>query len=74
MDELQPYEQRFIAEYKELSERAGKLKAMLDKWERLDFEPKCSYELLMTQYHIMMAYLHILCERADIEGLTDYII
>ena len=42
---------------------------MLNNWDNLNFTPKCSKELLTTQYNIMEAYLSILEERATIEGV-----
>ena len=44
---------------------------MLDKYEAgtLEFTPKCSIEILTAQHEFMKAYLHILKERADIEGI-----
>ena len=69
MRELQPYEQRFVDEYKELHERMEKLCAMLLNWNNLGFEPKCSYDLLSAQLHAMHAYIDILEERAEIEGI-----
>lgn len=35
----------------------------------LDFKPTCPIELLETQYHTMYAYLKILEQRAEIEGI-----
>ena len=71
MRELKPWEERFVKEYWELDDRVNKLCSMLTKWGKgeLDFEPKCPETLLFAQYNIMMAYLSILEERADIEGV-----
>ena len=41
----------------------------LPDWIKLPDCPKCSKELLTTQYNIMEAYLSILEERATIEGV-----
>ena len=69
--ESSDFKDRFKAEYYQLKIRTEKLAAMLDKYENrtLEFTPKCSIELLNTQYEFMKAYLHILQERATIEGI-----
>lgn len=65
------FKDRFKAEYYQLKIRTEKLAAMLDKYEAgtLEFTPKCSIEILTAQHEFMKAYLHILKERADIEGI-----
>lgn len=65
------YKDRYKAEYHQLSIRRKKLSAMLDKWaeDKLEFEPKCSFTLLVAQLSAMSAYLMILKERARIEGI-----
>lgn len=65
------YKERFKAEYLQLKLRADKLHDMLLKYfdGKLDFTPKCSKELLATQYQLMAAYQSILLERARIEGI-----
>lgn len=68
-NKLPDWQQRFVLEYKELLERAIKLAKMLNNWDNLNFTPKCSKELLRTQYNIMEAYISILEERASIEGV-----
>ena len=69
IEELPDWQQRFVREYTELLERTTKLAKMLNNWDNLNFTPKCSKELLTTQYNIMEAYLSILEERASIEGV-----
>ena len=66
------FKDRFKAEYYQLKIRFDKLSAMLDKHDtgKLEFTPKCGIELLTAQHEFMKAYLHILEERADIEGIT----
>ena len=66
------YKKRFIKEYNELLERTCKLGVMLKKYEdnELDFVPDTSLELLQAQYHAMLAYLHILEQRASIENIN----
>ena len=75
INELPDWQQRFVLEYKELLERTTKLGNMLNNWDNLNFTPKCSKELLSTQYFIMKAYLSVLEERAAIEDvkLSEYI-
>ena len=65
------FKDRFKAEYYQLKIRTEKLAAMLDKYEArtLEFTPKCGIEILTAQHEFMKAYLHILKERADIEGI-----
>lgn len=69
--DIPDYVARFINEYKELDERCYKLNDMLKKWikNKLDFEPKCSYELLKFQLLIMNDYKKILEKRAKIEKI-----
>jgi hypothetical protein len=69
IEELPDWQQRFVIEYKELLEKTIKLGNMLDNWDNLNFTPKCSKQLLTTQYNIMKAYLSILEERAVIEDV-----
>lgn len=65
------FKDRFRAEYYQLKTRAAKLSVMLGKYAAgtLEFTPKCDIKLLATQHEFMKAYLHILEERADIEGI-----
>jgi hypothetical protein len=65
------YQDRFIKEYKQLSTRIKKLKAMLYKYQNdmLDFTPNCSYELLSRQLTAMLDYKDVLIERAHIEHI-----
>ena len=65
------YEDRFLAEYHQLAHRINKLTAMLSAWQEgtLDFKPTCSYDLLEAQLNSMKVYLHLLQERAKIEGI-----
>ena len=67
---MEPWEERFVREYRELSERTDKLGGLLNRWGHLGFEPKCPYELLAAQYDAMSAYRRILRVRAEIEGVT----
>jgi hypothetical protein len=65
------YKDRMVIEYFDLKERARKLAAMLDEWNRgkLEFTPKSSPDLLNAQLDVMHAYLRILGERARVDGV-----
>lgn len=65
------FKDRFRAEYYQTKIRAEKLKAMLVKYEagNLDFQPKCSYELLSLQLVHMEEYIKDLERRAEIESV-----
>ncbi|WP_373815732.1 hypothetical protein [Jeotgalibaca porci] len=68
------YQDRFKAEYKQLSIRLQGLERMLYMYEmdKLSFEPKCSQELLASQALSMRTYQAILEERARIENIQLY--
>lgn len=65
------YNERFKAEYYQLDDRIGKLSALVELYnnDMLDFEPKCSIELLLWQLSTMKEYKSILSRRAQIEGI-----
>ena len=65
------YKERFKAEYYHTKVRYEKLHKMLIKYEAgtLNFEPKCSFDLLSEQKEHMGLYLHCLEVRAEIEGI-----
>lgn len=65
------YKDRFKAEYYQTKIRYIKLYRMLIKYEagKLDFEPKCSIELLKEQARYMYNYLYTLEVRAKIEDI-----
>ena len=65
------YKDRFRAEYYQLKIRIDGLYNMLKKWKRreLNFEPKCSYDLLHAQLRAMDLYLQYLVDRAEIEEI-----
>ena len=65
------YKDRFKAEYYQTKVRYEKLHKMLIKYEAgtLNFEPKCSFDLLSEQKEHMGLYLHCLEVRAEIEGI-----
>lgn len=60
-----------LKEYFELKERTEKLGRLLDKhlYGELDFELNCPVALLESQYYTMQAYLSILVQRVEIEGI-----
>lgn len=65
------FKERFKAEYYQTKIRYEKLHKMLIKYEArtLNFEPKCSIELLTEQAKHMGLYLKCLEIRAEIEGI-----
>ena len=70
-ENLPDWQQRFVIEYEELADRAEKLHAMLDKYDAgvLDFKPQTPIGLLRAQLSVMCAYMSILEERAEFEGV-----
>ena len=69
------FKERFKAEYLQTKIRYDKLHQMIVKYEAgtLNFEPKCSIELLKRQASHMGYYLMILEVRAEIEGINLYV-
>lgn len=65
------YKERFRAEALQLVLRIQGLQNMLNKYKdgTLNFEPKCSFEILNSQLFFMRRYLGILEDRARIEGI-----
>lgn len=65
------YKKRFKAEYLQTKIRYEKLHKMCIKYEvgTLNFEPKCSLELLKEQKSYMGNYLRTLELRAEIEQI-----
>lgn len=63
------HDKRFMAEYNQLNIRIASLKSLLTKYKNgeLDFEPKCSQELLEFQLKAMEDYKTALNERITIE-------
>lgn len=68
---MEAYKERMVKEYFELKERTEKLGRLLDKhlYGELGFELNCPVALLESQYYTMQAYLSILVQRAEIEGI-----
>ncbi len=65
------YVERFKAEFYQLRERKNKLQKIIRAYDKgeLDFEPKCSIDLLTWQLKTMQEYEYILKRRAEIEGV-----
>ena len=63
------HEERFMAEYNQLTIRINKLAAMLDKYEnkQLDFKLNCPVIFLYQQLSHMIAYQQVLRNRALVE-------
>ena len=70
-ENLPDWQQRFLLEYEELADRAEKLSSMLDKYDAgvLDFKPQTPIGLFRAQLSVMCAYMSILEERAEFEGV-----
>lgn len=65
------YKERFKAEYHQLANRKNKLQKMVRAYakDELDFDPKCSLDLLTWQLKTMQEYEYILKRRAEIESI-----
>ena len=65
------FKERFKAEYYQLLIRLDSLRSMLIKlkYNMLDFELKCSKEILENQVIFMQGYINILRLRAEIEEI-----
>lgn len=65
------YEERFLAEYLQVTARMMLLKRMLSDWEAgtLDFKPICPRSFYEDQLTIMEDYAIVLKERADLESI-----
>lgn len=70
-ENLPDWQQRFVIEYEELADRAEKLHAILTKYDAgvLDFTPQTPIGVLRAQLSVMCAYMEILEERAEFEGI-----
>lgn len=66
------YKERMRVEYRELADRAGRLRDMLQRYADgpLDFEPACPITLLSRQLDVMDEYALILRRRANIEHIS----
>lgn len=67
MENLQPYQQRYVVEYVENFERTLACKKMLEDWTlgKLTYTPSNSFELSLVQYNHMQAYINTLYFRAN---------
>ena len=65
------YKERFKAEFYALKIRRDKLVEMIAKWdkEELSFIPTCPKKIYYHQLSAMDAYLGVLLERAELEGI-----
>lgn len=65
------YKERFKAEYYQTVIRYEKLSNMLAKWDsgHLEFTPTCPRELYSAQVDGMSKYIHVLAQRAKLEGI-----
>ena len=68
------YKERFASEYYQNETRYLKLKAMTKKWdeqgvEGLGFTPTCPRKTYDRQLSAMLAYLFVLLDRAEMEGV-----
>ena len=68
---MEDWQRRFIDEYHSLKDKYTKLHKMVVKYEAgtLEFEPKCSIEVLKNQKSAMGQYLYWLEVRSEIEGI-----
>lgn len=68
---MEDWKERFIDEYNSLKDKYTKLHKMVIKYEAgtLNFEPKCSIEVLKNQKRAMGQYLYWLEVRSEIEGI-----
>ena len=75
LEDLKPYEKRFILEYSELVERMTKLEWTIASIESstCDFETNSDLQDLYEQLFAMRKYRHVLMKRACTEELTSYV-
>lgn len=66
------YKERMRVEYRELADRAGRLRDMLQRYAdgTIDFEPVCPISLLSRQLDVMDEYANLLRHRAKIEHVN----
>lgn len=66
------FRDRFKAEYYQLDNRIKGLERMLEGYRNnaLNFEPKCSYDLLHSQLVYMKNYKDVLQRRALVESIN----
>ena len=66
------YKDRFEAEYRQLVNRANKLRKMIRQYEKgeLDFDPEPPIDILVWQLKTMDEYIYILKRRASYEKIA----
>lgn len=66
------YKDRFEAEYRQLVNRANKLRKVIRQYEKgeLEFEPDSPIDILVWQLKTMDEYIYILKRRASYEKIT----
>ena len=66
------YKDRFEAEYRQLVNRANKLRKMIRQYEKgeLDFDPESPIDILVWQLKTMDEYIYILKRRASYEKIA----
>lgn len=66
------YKDRFEAEYRQLVNRANKLRKMIRQYENgeLEFEPESPIDILVWQLKTMDEYIYILKRRASYEKIA----
>lgn len=66
------YKDRFEAEYRQLVNRANKLRKMIRQYEKgeLKFEPDSPIDILVWQLKTMDEYIYILKRRASYEKIA----
>lgn len=66
------YKDRFEAEYRQLVNRANKLRKMIRQYEKgeLGFEPDSPIDILVWQLKTMDEYIYILKRRASYEKIA----
>ena len=66
------YKDRFEAEYRQLVNRANKLRKMIRQYEKgeIDFEHATPIDILVWQLKTMDEYIYILKRRASYEKVT----
>lgn len=69
---LEPFEERMVAEFKELNDRTNELESFLVK-NQGNYKVGAELPLLQAQLETMVAYRSILCRRLNLHGLTTHI-
>lgn len=66
------YKDRFEAEYRQLVNRANKLRKMIRQYEKgeLEFDPESPIDILVWQLKTMDEYIYILKRRASYEKIA----